>query len=155
VSSWESWRRGSAGSPTRDGSSPVSSFANVRHSDLVSMIRSPKTRPASVSNGHGGGRIPQLSQTMSPVAKSSMNDVLPHSGQMRLTSRFGRKGSGICEAVFCGWEDILCQRRRTCFYCNGSIYDNAEAMSTIGLYSWKHLRVRQLQRSESASPTRQ
>jgi hypothetical protein len=55
VSSWESWRRGSAASPTRDGSSPVSSFANVRHSDLVSMMRSPKTRPASVSNGHGEG----------------------------------------------------------------------------------------------------
>ena len=55
MSSWEEWRRGSGASPTRDGSSPVSSFAKVRHSDLVSMMRSPKTRP-DVSNGHGLGK---------------------------------------------------------------------------------------------------
>lgn len=47
VSSCDPFRRGSATAPTRDGSSPFSSFANVRHSDRVSTIRSPRTSPVN------------------------------------------------------------------------------------------------------------
>ena len=59
VESWDPLRSGLAPSPTRDGSSlPWSSFANVRHSERVSTMRSPKTRP-------------QSPQTMSPDENSS------------------------------------------------------------------------------------
>src|SRR5208282_5286503 len=57
VSSWDPWRRGSATAPTRDGSSPFSSLANVLHSDRVSTIRSPSTSPKFVSNIHKHLRI--------------------------------------------------------------------------------------------------
>src|SRR5271169_292091 len=57
VSSCEPLRRGSATAPTRDGSSPFSSLANVLHSDRVSTIRSPRTSPELVSIVHKLGRI--------------------------------------------------------------------------------------------------
>lgn len=60
VSSWEPLRSGLAASPTRQGSMLVgSSDEKVRHSERVSTMRSPRTRP-------------QSAQTVSPEENSSM-----------------------------------------------------------------------------------